>query len=58
MEVTLPIGTIIFILILLNFAKPNFFNFGTVINNYHEKDTEQLQGKEQKKLGSQDSDGV
>lgn len=36
MEITL--GTILLLIILVKTAKPNFFNFGTVINHYDTKD--------------------
>jgi hypothetical protein len=51
MEITLTLGTIVFFLLALKFAKPNFFNFGTVINNnYRERDAEQLSDSERKMI--------
>jgi hypothetical protein len=50
MEISLTPGAILLLIILVKVAKPNFFNFGTVINNnYHGKEPEQVSEPEEKK---------
>lgn len=49
MEITVTLGTILLLIILVTISKPNFFNFGTVINNYG-KEPEQISGEEKKEL--------
>jgi hypothetical protein len=48
MEIT--IGMILLLIVLVKVAKPNFFNFGTVINNYNEKEVEQIAENKKKRL--------
>ena len=49
MEITVTLGTILLLIILVTISKPNFLNFGTVINNYG-KEPEQISDEEKKEL--------
>lgn len=50
MEFTLSSGAVLLLVILILIAKPNFFNFGKVTNNYYSTEPEQIPEKEKKKL--------